>query len=476
MRPPLVLPGGIRTVPDRAGEPTAARPGEPKLGATGFLSTNAQPRRAKKRKVTAKATPALLKVTPARVMTLRTRPVSVVPLETTGSLPPPPRSPRLPREEEPYGPVGVRVGSFLIRPSIEVSEGYDNNPTHVQGGPGSRFTVVAPSVALRSDWSRHELSAEIRGSYTSYSDVSDINRPEASALVRGRIDVSSMSRIELEGRARLWTEYPGSPDAISSAVRPPNVYSFGGSAGFVQRFNRFELGIYGGIDRSIYDDALLTTGSIFDLSWRDYNTYSTRLRGTYEFTTSFKPFVETVIDRRVYDQEIDPTGIHRGSNGVTVRAGALFDRKDILTGEISAGFTWRSYHDPTLPDIAGLVFNSSLIWRATPLTTVTLNGTSTVDETIVTGASGLFRREGRVVVDHALRRWLIASASLSYGHEDYVGGGRLDQRTRVGAALTYYLNRYMALRGEMRREWLTSNVPGVDYTSNIMLVGLRLQR
>ena len=36
--------------------------------------------------------------------------------------------------------------------------------------------------------------------------------------------------------------------------------------------------------------------------------------------------------------------------------------------------------------------------------------------------------------------------------------------------------RAMQLKGEVRREWLTSNLPGNNYQAYVALLGLRLQR
>jgi hypothetical protein len=43
-------------------------------------------------------------------------------------------------------------------------------------------------------------------------------------------------------------------------------------------------------------------------------------------------------------------------------------------------------------------------------------------------------------------------------------------------ALTYRLTREMQLRGELRREWLTSNMAENNYQAYVALLGLRLQR
>jgi hypothetical protein len=57
-----------------------------------------------------------------------------------------------------------------------------------------------------------------------------------------------------------------------------------------------------------------------------------------------------------------------------------------------------------------------------------------------------------------------------------VGEPRVDNRYAGSFALAYKLTREMWLKGELRREWLTSNLPGNDYQAYVALLGLRLQR
>ena len=383
---------------------------------------------------------------------------------------------RTKEEEEPYGPVGVREGAFLLKPSIDISAGYDDNPLRLQNGRGSAFTTVKSELNAKSDWSRHELSVDLRGSFTHYTDIDHNDRPDGAAVVRGRIDVTKTTRIELMETAALTTQSAGTPDSVTGAKRPPNIYTLGSTVGVVQAFNRFELGLYGGYERNIYQNADLISGGVLDLSDSNYNTYSTRLRGSYEVTGGVRPFVEASVDTRVFDHTIDSFGTRRGSDGMKADVGIAFNRPEIITGEASIGYGRRTYDDPTLPNISGLMVNSSLIWKATALTKVTLNVTSAIGESTLTDASGVFTHEAKVIVDHAFRRWLIGSAFASYGVDEYRGIGRVDDRFTYGAALTYYLNRSLALRGELRQERLNSNVPDNNSMANIVMIGLRLQR
>lgn len=455
-------------------EPVFGSPPGAGAGGTGFVSTNAAKNAGRtaasaQEKSARAATPAQ----PSAKLAARVR-EALAADDVTGTTTP--RRRRRATEEDPYAPPGLRIGSFDVKPSAEVAFGHDDNPFRTMQRRGSRFVQYKMAVETKSNWSRHELAGELRGAFTDYLQVSGNDRPEAEARLRGRIDVTSTGRIELEGRALLTTDAAGSPDAVTSARRPPHNYTFGGTAGFVQRFNRLELGLRGNIDRNLYQDAKLLSGAVLDRSDRDYTGYGLALRGTYEVTPGIKPFLEAGVDRREFDHRVDFSGVRRGSDGLRARAGVEFAREGILTGEISAGFAKRRYRDPSLSDISGLIFEASLVWTASALTRVTLKANSEIGETTLAGASGVFQRQASVMIDHAFRRWLVGTASVTYGQEDYRGASRRDDKLTLAAGLAYHLSRYAALKGEVRREQLRSTAPGQDYTANIVMVGLRLQR
>ena len=388
---------------------------------------------------------------------------------------------RLP-EDDALAPLGARVGSFLFRPALEVSGGFDTNPTHTMGGKSSSLVVVAPELQVRSDWSRHALNADIRGSYTAYgrsfgdsgTPVS-LDRPNLDARVNGRLDVTATSRVEGEGRVLESTDNPGSPNIQAGLSRLPVVTTAGATLGYSQRFNRFEATVKGSIDRSVYEQSHLTDGSTDSNDDRNVNQYAGALRGSYEVTPGVKPFVEAGLDTRVHDLPIDRTGTQRDSTGAVARLGTTFEITRILTGELSGGYLTRSYKDPLLPSLGGLIFDASLIWTASALTVATLTAKSSVDETIVTGVSGTLRRDFGVAVDHAFRRWLTATVKLGYGIDQYVGSPREDHRYFASALMTYKLNRTVQIKGELRQDWLKSSVNGADYTATAMLAGMRFQ-
>jgi hypothetical protein len=382
---------------------------------------------------------------------------------------------RLIVEEDPYAQLGIRAGAFLLRPAIETTTGYDSNPARTSAGRGSAFIMVAPELAVRSDWLRHELNADIRGSYTAYEATPELNRPFLDARVGGRVDVTDRTRIDLEGRVRVATDSPGSPNIQAGLAKLPVFTTIGGAVGVAQRFNRFELAVKGSAERTEYQDSVLTDGTIVSNAGRNYDQVGTQVRGTYELNPGLKPFAQVDVDTRVYDQAIDAGGLPRDSDGISGRVGAVFEMPRRLTGEIAIGYLTRTYKDPTLPNLEGMLLDASLIWTATDLTIVKLNAKTTAGESTLAGVAGVLSQDYAVQVDHAFRRWLIGTARLAYGRDDYIGSIREDDRYSASAGIIYKLTRSWQIKGELRQEWLKSNLPGNDYTASIAQVGLRWQ-
>jgi hypothetical protein len=441
-------------------------------GSTGYVSAGDQSGKPKKKKKakTTKAAPAPAPPDPVE----NPQPGQKMNPRIGATTPPPVH--KRPVDDDPYGPVGFHAGAFLVKPSVEISEGYDSNPFRVQNGPSSAFTEVKGAVSAKSEWSRHEMQLDLRGSYTAYSNVDDINRPDADATLRGRIDVQKDLRIEYVEKAAFATQAPGTPNSIEGAKSLPFIYTLTSGLGAVKQFNRLEVGVFGEVSRNIYEDADLLNGATLNLSEFNYNDYTARLRGSYEITPGMKPFVEVAADTRSFDQDFNSFGLRQGSNGYKAEAGFIFDRPEILKGQIGLGYMARSYDDPTLPNISGLLIDSSLTWKPSALTQVKLDLNSSINESITTGAAGVFTREGKLTIDHAFRRWLVGSLFGSYGQDEYRGTDRVDNRWIYGAALTYWFNRALALRGEVRREELNSNIAGEDYKADVAMLGLRLQR
>jgi hypothetical protein len=382
----------------------------------------------------------------------------------------------LPYELNPFEAVGTTYGSFLFRPAVEVTRGYDTNPARTMRGDGSWFSIVAPQLQVNSLWTRHELTATLRGSYWEYDTIDRLSRPLVDTKVNGRFDITSLARIEVEGRYYLGTDSPGSPNIQADLKWLPIYHQVGGTVGFGQRINRFDFIGRLGSDRTTYTDSHFEDGQVASNADRNFNRSFANGRISYELSPGVIPFTEFNADTRVYDLEIDAAGVHRNSQGVSGKIGSTFLFLGTLTGEASAGYLRRRYDDSQLPSFGAYLVDASLIWTLNALTTARFTAVTSVAESTLFGVSGVLTREYTGQIDHAFRRWLIGTLRFTRGMDDYIGSPRLDLRYAAAAQLTYMLTRDWWARVEYRNEWRDSNIPGQNYSANVYQVGLRWQR
>lgn len=389
---------------------------------------------------------------------------------------PPPRR-RAAAEEDPYAPLGIRLGSITLRPSVTNSVGYDTNPqrTSASDTKGSGFSRHEGELAIQSDWNVHELKGKIGGGYLDFFRNKDASRPDADGSLDLRLDATRDTRILLESRLKLDTQRPGSPDLTANVTGRPQIFQYGGSAGVTHDINRLQLTLRGSVDRSDYEDAHLSNGAMLSQKDRNLTQYGLRLRAAYEVTPGIKPFVQAEIDQRDFDEKSDSSGYMRSSKGITGRVGSTFEISRQLTGEISGGYQDRKYDDTRLKNLRGFVGDASILWSPTPLTTVTLRGTAELGDTTIAGSSGTTVRRATLEVAHALRRNLTLTGFTNFSRTEYDGQGLREDFMNVGARLEYKLTRTFAIRASFTHERLNSTAQGSDYTANVSQVGLRVQ-
>jgi hypothetical protein len=399
----------------------------------------------------------------------------------------PPRA-RLKLDDDPFGAVGDYAGGFLIKSAVELSGGYDTNPGRTNEPHGLPFWVVAPEFLAVSDWERHALVADLRGSFTGYGDSlppmiagavssapTDVSRPSFIGHVDGRIDVSRNTQITTQVRLLVSTDNPGSPNVQAGLLKYPIYTTLGGSFGLDQNFNRLNIAVGGTVDRTVYQNSTLTDGETSTNDDRNFNQFGGIGRASYELTPAVKPFVEVEGDSRVHDLALDRNGFARDSDGGYAKAGTSFEFTRLLTGEISIGYAARDYVDPRLDRLQGLLTSASLTWTATPLTTVKFYSDTQIAETTLPGTSGVLTHTYTAEVDHDFRRWLTAIGKFTYGTLDYQGDNRTDKTYTLEGDLVYKMTRNLWIKGTLRRDILDSNVVGAGSASTLVMLGVRLQ-
>ena len=384
-------------------------------------------------------------------------------------------------ETDAFAPIGVRVGDLRLLPFVEGSTGFQSNPNQVRAGvrPSAEFRIDA-GTAIDSDFANHSLTGAVRAGYSLFPSNSNANRPDISALLDGRIDVTRDTKINTEARLVVVTQTPGSPLlAVPNSVfitGRPLITSEGATLGVSHQFNRLNLDLRGTFDRTQYGDATQSDGSIFRYSQDNYNDYGVVARASYELTPGIVPFVETAFDARVRDSDLDLSGYRRDSRGILGRVGSSFEFFGHFTGTFSAGYADRHYDDPRLPNLNGPTIDGALIYAFSPLTTVTLRANTTLSETTLAGASGAVSRLVSLEIAHVLFRHFTISGIATYQPNQYQGVAVQEAYTQFTLKGTYSFNREVQLIASASQQNLQSSLLGNGFKDSIFLVGMRLQR
>ena len=228
-------------------------------------------------------------------------------------------------------------------------------------------------------------------------------------------------------------------------------------------------------DDPLYGDGLgLDSIDVLEIALVVSKRYGLQLRAGYEVSPNIVPFVDVLADTRVYDVRVDSSGIRRDSDGLTLSAGATIALTRFVSGEVSAGLQHRTYNDPTLRNLTAPVMSASLIWTASPLTTVRLNATAGVVETSVPGSSGVLTQAVTLEAQHDLLRNLSLIGGITYVTSDYDRVNISERGFSATARLDYRFNRWLSVRGSYIYQQVDSSVATASFRSNTWLLGLRV--
>ncbi|MGL4395301.1 MAG: outer membrane beta-barrel protein [Hyphomicrobium sp.] len=383
---------------------------------------------------------------------------------------------------EPYDPVGIRIGSFVLFPELETNGYWMNNVLRTPKAATDQGIEFRPTARLASNWTRHALEFRTSGIFSFYDEFDTENDKAYTFEGRGRLDVTRRTNVQTVLSHEVAQESRSAIDASSAGPRA-NVSIDRAEAALNHRFNRLSMQLRGSVDDYAYEDgdgAIATPGTTgtggLD-SDRDYTAYEQAVRATWEFKPTLAAFTEVEVNQRDYDVAARSDGINRSSDGQRYRTGLAFGNTGkVLRGEISLGYGVQSPDDSRLDDVSGLIVDANATWRATELTSFLFNARSDVSETTTENVGGAFTRYFSLEARHALRRFLIASAGISYTTQDSQDGVIDENEIRTTLGLEYFVNRETVLFSRYVHSTFDAIGTASDYDADEIRVGLRLRR
>ena len=368
------------------------------------------------------------------------------------------------RPKPEYTALPIPVEGFLLTPTLTGSVEYNDNIYATETNPISdEIFRVQPSVVLSSNWNRNALSAFARASTNQYVSHSTETTTDYALGTTGRLDIQHDWGLAGGTSYEEDTE-PRTSSGTPADVRNPIRYYYSDTdLETTKEFERYRFTARGDYQDYTFEDSLTPAGALVYQEDRDEVVYSGAFKAEYALIPETSVFASLVLNQRDFDHRlsIEPS---RNSGGYEAAFGANFDLTHLLRGEIYVGYLEQDYTNHAFKNVSGLSLRGTLNYFPTQLTTVTLTGSRSAEDSDIIGAGAYLSSNYSLQVDHELLRNLILTGNLTIGNDDYQGYDRTDNRYIGSASATYLLTRTIGLN--LKYSHYTQNSSGLERGPN----------
>jgi hypothetical protein len=381
-----------------------------------------------------------------------------------------------------YDPLGIRYGSFIINPSVGLSETYDSNifatPTSTQSDV---YTTLRPSIAINSNWNRHALGMAASGEFKWYASHDSENVNNFATDVHGRYDIANAEYLIGDVGYSLLHEDRSSPNA-AFGTHPTEYHVTGGYLGYVRNPTRLGFRLDSTITSYDYNNTSTGTGATIIQDDRDRVEYVVAPRLSYTIVDPYQVFVRVLGNMRQYNSvdagvlAVDGVSARRNSQGWEADAGGAIEITRLITGEIYIGYLEQNFESPLFSDTSGIAGGGNVLWNVTPLTSVKASVSQSVAETTLivgtTPASSSQETNLTLTVEHELLRNVLLLGSVGYVRDDYQGIVRTDNTYAANIGARYLWNRNWKATADLTYSSRSSSAVGVNYDRIIATIGI----
>lgn len=381
----------------------------------------------------------------------------------------------LDRPRPDYEATGVRLGGFVAYPRVTVRAAYDDNVFAAPNARGDSIGSLAPAFSIRSDWPRHAVSLSADADLRRYDKFSSEDSNAWAVAGQGRLDVSHDSQVvvALSGGERI---EPRTAAVSNVETEKPVRYGVEDATVKASRdFNRVKVAGTVEVSRQDYRDAHDLAGGVVDEDYRDHTQTDGTVKVSYAVSPASAFFVEGGLRRLDYGR-VD--GRTRDSHGTTVLMGVDREITRLIVGELSVGYLRQAFDDAFYRPVEKFHYRARLTWYPTPLVTVGVTATQSVDDSALRDVPGVLSQTAQINADYELLRNVIISGQISGSDQKYRGVDRHDRRLGSGLSVNYLANRTVGLSFRYKFNRLASSGArqGKDFQDNTLSLALVLQR
>lgn len=347
----------------------------------------------------------------------------------------------LSRQRPDFDASGVRAGSFIIRPQLTESVGYESNVRGASRAQGSSVVRTAASVDAESDVSRATVRARLQVDDTRYPELPGQSFTNWSASAFGSHDIgrdtvsASYTHLNLNQTVRD-LDVPQLDQAISYRIDT-------GRLDYRVPINRVFL--VPAIEVTNYDYSSGTVaGGTFQQNYRNRVVATPSMTIGYEFSPRRNALL--VLRDSIASYSSRAPGLpRRDYNDGAILGGLDYDLNGLIRFRVLGGYELRTFSAAAYKTISAPVVEAAVIWTPTGLTTVTATAQRRIQDSSDENTAGFTETSVRFRVDHEYLRNVLLQANTGIYLGEYGRGGGSQTLYTAGTGADYTLNRNMRL-------------------------------
>ncbi|WP_197277363.1 outer membrane beta-barrel protein [Sphingomonas profundi] len=373
-----------------------------------------------------------------------------------------------------YDAVGIPLGGFTVFPEVAVGAAYDDNiyrTATMKRDDG--YAELRPRVRIVSPSRVYPVAIEADATVRRYASIQTENSEQYGLSADAAAEIGAGTRVSLAGGYERRLEPRGSAGDLFVGGDPITYHllRIEGSASH----GVGALGIEAGGSAQRYDYAAVRiNGARIGQDFGDFRSVGGHVRLAYAVGPAIAAFVRGGFDASDYPKF---DGLDRSSKGFSVLAGVQLGLGNLVTGSVGVGYLRENFADPAYGDISGIDYDVALNWNPTPLVSVSLRGSRSLQRSPFVGSAGGISTNATLGVQYELLRQLILTSDVSYTRESYRGLDRDDDYVGAQLGARYLVNRTLSLTASVNyRRQTSSGVGARDFDGFGAAIGVTLHR
>jgi hypothetical protein len=349
-------------------------------------------------------------------------------------------NPVLARPRPLYDPIGIRLGSFVLHPRLDLGLGYDSNLFGSTPPRGSALFGTHASLLAGSDWSQNSVGAYFGVDDLRSPGVPNQSRTDWTGSAGGTFDLGT-DRLTLAAAHLSLHQDRTAIDALpTDGPVPYQVNDF--RATYLHAFNR--LALTPNLELSTYRFGSATImGTPAPQSDRNRNLFQAGIAASYALAGSSNLVVVLRGLDTIYTAP-QPGAPSRNSTGFVALTG--FERDDpVWRWRILFGWEQRNFAAPQFRSHGAPVAQADIAFSPSGLTTITGTLARTIEDAAQEGVAGYTYTTARLTIDHEYMRNVLLQGFASVQHAAFLQGGGVQTSFTLGGSVTWLINRRLRL-------------------------------